>query len=91
MFNRECGATTGFSTQVSILPAGDKLPDKGGNIFTADTDHGNSPVEPWGGPPVEVKWDGETSLHITYDKRARVFVRESSYKGVSILYSEKVF
>jgi hypothetical protein len=34
-FERSCGATTGFSTQLSILPATHPLPSGEGNLFVA--------------------------------------------------------
>lgn len=33
VFQRDCGATTGFSTQISIIAAGDELDNEGGNIY----------------------------------------------------------
>lgn len=91
VFERECGTTTGFSTQISIMPANSDLPNEGGNVFVADTDHGKSPSGPGDGPPVEVEWKGESSLNITYDNRARVFLRKDSQKGITITYSERTF
>src|SRR5262249_1335051 len=91
IFQRDCGATTGFSTQISIMPANSDLPNEGGNVFVADTDHGKSPSGPGGGPPVEVAWKGESSLNIIYDNRARVFLRKDSQNGVTITYSERTF
>ena len=73
VFRRDCGATTGFSTQISIISANSDLPNEAGNVFVADTDNGKSPSGPGGGPPVEVEWKGESSLNIIYDNRARVF------------------
>ena len=35
VFQRDCGATTGFSTQISILSYQARLPDKPGNVFIA--------------------------------------------------------
>ena len=46
VFQRDCGATTGFSTQASILPIGKGLKDDSGNVFIADTDHGAAPSGP---------------------------------------------
>jgi hypothetical protein len=40
VFEFDCGATTGFSTQVSILPANKKLKNETGNIFAAEGDRG---------------------------------------------------
>jgi hypothetical protein len=36
VFQRDCGATTGFSTQVSLLSAQATLPNYSGNIFLTD-------------------------------------------------------
>lgn len=37
VFQRDCGATTGFSTQVSVLPAGETLGnDVSGNLYIAN-------------------------------------------------------
>jgi hypothetical protein len=91
VFERQCGATTGFSTQVSIISADSDLPNEGGNVFVADTDHGKSPSGPGGGPPVEVEWKGESSLNVIYDNRARVFLRKDSQNDVTITYSARTF
>jgi hypothetical protein len=91
VFERECGATTGFSAQISIMSATGDLPNESGNVFVADTDHGKSPSGPGGGPPAEVEWKGESSLNITYDNRARVFLRKDSQNGVTVTYSERIF
>ncbi|HYX72046.1 MAG TPA: hypothetical protein VE732_04690 [Nitrososphaera sp.] len=88
IFQRDCGATTGFSTQVSILPNGDKLPNEGGNIFVADTDHGKAPSGEGGGPKVEVRWINENELLIRHDSRARVFHSEQSLNNVKIRYEQ---
>src|SRR6266508_912458 len=42
VFQRDCGATTGFSVQVSVLPAGKRLENQGGNAFVADDGHDSS-------------------------------------------------
>ena len=91
VFQRDCGATTGFSAQISILSANSDLSNEGGNVFAADTDHGKSPSSLGGGPHVEVEWKGESSLNIIYDNRARVFLRKDSQNGVTITYSERTF
>src|SRR5579863_270624 len=39
VFERDCGAATDFSTQVSILSANERLPREAGNVFIADSDH----------------------------------------------------
>lgn len=39
VFHRDCGATTGFSTQISIVGVKDDLKDKSGNIFIINGHH----------------------------------------------------
>ncbi|MFY9554348.1 MAG: hypothetical protein WAV47_06460 [Blastocatellia bacterium] len=91
VFQRDCGATTGFSTQVSILPGTTRLPEEGGNVFACDTDHGKAPTGPGGGPPVEIEWKGNDSLLITHDYRAGIFLSADSSGGVKIIYAKKTF
>jgi hypothetical protein len=86
VFQRSCGATTGFSTQVSILPIDAVLPDSGGNVFIADTDHGNAPAGVGGGPRVGIRWLAADSLEVRYDSRARVFAIESRYSGIGVQF-----
>ena len=45
VFQRDCGATTGFSTQVSVVTKGASLPNEAGNVFIADTDHGKAQAQ----------------------------------------------
>jgi len=72
LFQRDCGATTGFSRQVSVIEA-DDTPSGDGNAFIADTDHGAANAASWGGPWVELRWLSPKSLLIRYDAKARVF------------------
>jgi hypothetical protein len=81
VFERDCGATTDFSTQLSILNAGDKLENEGGNAFVADSDHGRGTSL-----YVHVKWSTEGALTVNYPERARVFHNERQVNGVSITY-----
>jgi len=41
LFDRDCGATTGYSTHISILKSNEAVED-GGNVFVADDDHGRA-------------------------------------------------
>ena len=47
VFGRSCGATDGVSTQISILPVNEDLPNKGGNICGVSVF-----------PKVELRWIG---------------------------------
>jgi hypothetical protein len=86
VFERNCGATTGFSTQVSIVSSRDSLSSEPGNIFIADTDHGAAPAAAWGGPDVQIQWGSNTQLTVSYHRGARVFRRATSHSGIEILY-----
>ena len=82
MFSRDCGATTGRSTQVSVLRAGD-APTAAGNAFVAD---GGTVSTAWGGPWAEVVWLTADQLLIRYDSRARIFEKAARINGVVITY-----
>lgn len=85
-FQRDCGATTGFSTQVSILSNVSVLENEKGNIFIADTNHGAAPSGEGGGPEVKINWLSDAHLHIEYHQLARNFRAESVFKGVKVDY-----
>lgn len=86
VFERDCGATTGFSTQVSVLSVNTPLPNQGGNLFVADTDHGAAPSGPGGGPGVKVVWESAQSVVLTHHPKARVFTAETEVEGVRARY-----
>jgi hypothetical protein len=86
VFRRDCGATTGFSTQVSIIGASESLPNRGGNLFVADTDHGKAPSGIGGGPQVRVTWSGPRSVRVGHHRDARVFLAKPAISGVSAEY-----
>ena len=62
VFQRDCGATTDFSTQASLLKRDARLPSSVGNLFVADTNHGLAPSGPGGGPELRVQWEGPQRL-----------------------------
>jgi hypothetical protein len=86
VFERNCGATTDFSTQVSLLRGSRQLSNDGGNVFIADSDHGQAPAGPGGGPAVEVRWIDAAHLEVRHDRRARVFRADSLVHGVRIRF-----
>jgi hypothetical protein len=82
IFERSCGATTGFSWQVTVLDPKEDLPSSsGGNVFIADSDHGA--VKEMN---VTMRWVSRGQLVILYPARARVFKKEAEAKGVSVAY-----
>lgn len=80
VFERSCGATTGFSTHVSVLAAGERLPNAGGNVFAADFNHG--PV----GIAVTARWDSSQRMVINYPARARILHREFRINNLAVAY-----
>jgi hypothetical protein len=84
-FQRDCGATTGFSTQISILSPKDQ-PAGGGNAFIADDDHGVARVGSWQGSWAEAKWLAPDQLLIRYDAKSRLFKKSENVFGVRITY-----
>ncbi len=87
VFERNCGATTPFSTQVSILGARERLGNEAGNAFRSDTDHGAAPSGRGGGPAVEVRWTGVRRVVIRHHPRTRVSGAEERVGEVTIDYA----
>jgi len=80
VFQRDCGATTRMSTQVSILSRGQSLRDEG-NAFIAD-DTGNVLA-------IDVRWASNDELMIYYPARARVFRHNTKVDAVTIRYDHQ--
>lgn len=68
VFSRDCGATTGFSTHVSVMNAKEQLKnDSAGSAFVID---GGGPSEK---DHVQVQWTGPRDLEITHYSGPRIF------------------
>jgi hypothetical protein len=87
IFMRDCGATSGANTQVSILSNRFAMLVGGGNVFIADHNHGRASTGRYGGPAVSVSWIDNQHLEIRFDPRARVFLKETAMSKVSIRYA----
>ncbi|MCP4989275.1 MAG: hypothetical protein GY928_25425 [Colwellia sp.] len=70
-FERSCGATTGFNTQISILNADDKLENEIGNVFRM-SGHPDK-VAP------NVSWISNSILKIDKHVSGKEYFTESSY------------
>jgi len=75
VFTRDCGATTDYSTQVTLLSRGAHLPDRAGIVFIS--------VHPTG---AQVEWVSADTLMVRYGS-ANPSLREPSVHGVSIVYA----
>ena len=89
VFQRDCGASTGFSTQVSVIGAQEALPNASGNVFTADDNRGSVPTSAAGGPEVQVRWASGRALVITHHAGARVFGQKDAVSGVAVAYERR--
>ena len=88
IFSRDCGATTGFSTQISIIDSNEILEQKDtGNVFIADDDHGKAKTK---GEIINLntRWINNENLVIEYPKNARIYKNDDSEKGINIIYKE---
>lgn len=84
---RECGATTDFSTQVSVVPAGGELPHAPANVFISVAD-GAEPRTSWGGPPAAIEWQGDRSIVVRYHSKSKVLLSRPQVE-VSISWLER--
>ena len=76
VFERSCGATTGFSTHVSVVNEFGELGRSAGNVFAADSDHGA--VKDM---TVTVRWAAADQVVIRYPAQSRVFKKRPSRWG----------
>ncbi len=84
VFERNCGATTGFSTQISVLNSQKKLKNNDGNLFIAD--NGVANVSDIGTIATEVIWKDNNHIIVRYDGKAKVFKKVKNLQGIKIQY-----
>lgn len=77
VFNRNCGATTGFNTQVSVLSLGQDLQDEGGNVLIVDDT-----------VPLVIRWTSNDEIFISGIGGSTIFKKANSAEGVRIRYDE---
>ena len=76
LFSRNCGATTGFNSQVSVLPVTDSDVRDSGNVLVL-----NEPS------PLRMRWRSERELVITgAGNSAAVMKKNAAVAGVSVIY-----
>lgn len=76
IFVRDCGATTGYSTQVSIWRQPAELLNESGNIAVVDGKTSSA----------SVRWDGNDRLVISGMGSDKRFLRVAEYQGIKIEY-----
>lgn len=86
VFVRDCGATTGYATNIAIGRLGE--PQSEAQVaFTADDDHGAAQTEGralW----LRAAWTAPGKLSIAYAEHSRVFRKDASVVGAEIHYRE---
>jgi len=82
VFQRDCGATTAFSTQISILKSNNKLNNESANVFIVK------------GHPTDVSpilnWENNNKLNIQYSLDGDEYLAKESlnlFKPIQITYS----
>ena len=87
VFVRDCGATTGFSTQVSILKYDNKIrDDESGNILTTSDKYYGQRINNVGGPDVKIKWMTNRKVILLFDKNVDTVLAENEFNGIEITY-----
>ena len=84
-FDRNCGATTSISTQVSVLAPGEPL-EGSGNVFTIDGAFGPGRLTPRQGQALEVRWVDPQTIEIRYDARARTGAKVPQLEEITVRY-----
>jgi hypothetical protein len=80
-FRRDCGATTPYSIQVSVIPISSRVKQSdSGNVFVA-TD-----VQP---DDVSIEWLTDQRLRLSYPRGARLFSGESNLSGLRVEYASR--
>ena len=75
VFTRDCGATTGFSTQIAIVNAKADVPNDAGNVFVAPDES-----------VVRIAWAGPDTL-IVQHAVPRPNLAVSEVEGVTVRYA----
>ena len=76
IFERSCGATTGFSPQLSILAKDDDFQNESGNTFMSDENF-------------SIEWLDEKKLKVIYDKSSETYEMDKKVSGIKIEYVGK--
>jgi hypothetical protein len=86
VFEQNCGPTTGFSMQISILSSSASPPLGRGNVFIAGDENQAMPANRK--PPIEIKvtWESNIFLLVSYPKNAQVFLKKPHVAGVAVKY-----
>ena len=79
LFTRDCGATTGYSSQLSIIKGHETLDNEGGNVFVMDN-HPNV-------NKLVINWLSDSALHVSSNVESRVYKAEKRFSEITIDYN----
>lgn len=74
-FTRDCGATAGFSSQVSLVAKGSELPNESGNVLVLEAS-----------VPLTLTWSVSGDLVVHGSGNVKRFKEEGVVSGVKIHY-----
>ena len=77
VFERNCGATTDFSSQVSLVPHGASVDDRPGNVYI----YGHR-------VPLALTWHSAAAIAVHYPPGFRGLTEARSVRGVSVEFAE---
>lgn len=86
VFTRDCGATTGYSTQLSIIETSEQLENETGNTFILSDKVGDGLTFDTGGARIEVNWTDENSLTVYFDSKTDFTKQETAIDNIKVSY-----
>ena len=90
VFERNAGATNDYSTQISIYQKNKKFPNKPGNVFICDGNHGKvTNTNIVGGPYITIKWINDEVVEVNIPINTRIFKQELKIDNINIAYITK--
>jgi hypothetical protein len=90
IFDRNAGAKTGYSTQVSIIRTNRKFGNSIGNTFVCDDDHGKvKDLNSIGGPNIKAIWISNNNIVIYYPKMTRIYKKKNIIGSIRIEYEKE--
>lgn len=90
VYVRDCGATTGFSSQLSVVDADEdpvKENESGNVLIIGDKSTGREQF-PEGGAKAVVSWKGSDTLIVNYDRQITPLKKETEVGGITIIYAD---
>lgn len=84
VFQRDCGATSAYSTQASVLDANAEMPTESGNVFIARV--GRATSGPGGGPELRVRWLDERHLVLSHHEGVAMLSAAHEHNDVTLTY-----